>query len=127
MARNTITIYTNIAVSSCSGSGPTYTVNYGTSVANTQIGDWITAEHYTAGDNTDHLSTYTYQVTAITDSDTLVVKYITDVVPDVMPAQSLGDDSPCDLNSGEGSSGSPTNSPHTFTRDLGSAFEMFVE
>ena len=127
MARNTITIYSDIAVSSCSGTGPNYTVNYGASVANVQIGDWVTAEHYTAGDNTDFLSTYTYQVTAITDSDTLVVKYITDVIPDVTPSAALGDDSPCDLNSGEGSSGSPTNSPHTFTRDLGSAFEMFVE
>jgi len=129
MARNTITIYTDIAVSSCDADadgesgGPIYRVNYGASVANAQIGDWITAEHYTAGDNTDLLSTYTYQVTAIIDSDTLDVKYITD---DDGADGSLGDDSPCDLNSGEGSSGSPTNSPHKFTRDLGSAFEIFV-
>ena len=109
MARNTITIYSSIAVSSCSGSGPTYTVNYISSVANAQIGDWITAVHHTAGDPDDTLSTYTYQVTGITDSDTLTVKYITD-------SDALGDDSPCDLNSGEGSSGSPENSPHKFTR-----------
>ena len=127
MARNTITIYSDIAVSSCSGTGPNYTVNYGASVANVQIGDWVTAKHYTAGDAFDFLSTYTYQVTAIIDSDTLDVKYITDVIPDVTPSAALGDANPCDLNSGEGSSGSPTNSPHTFTRDLGSAFEMFVE
>ena len=119
MARQTITIYTDIALSSCSGSGPTYTANYGSSVVNVQVGDWITAVHHTAGDEDDTLSTYTYQVTAITDSDTLTVKYITD-------SDSLGDDSPCDLNSGGGSSGSPENSPHTFTRDLGSAFLAFV-
>jgi hypothetical protein len=124
MARNTITIYSNIAVSSCSGSGPFYTVNYGSSVVNAQVGDWITAVHHTAGDPDDTLSTYTYQVTGITDSDTLTVKYITDVGG---PPEGYGDDSPCDLNSGEGSSGSPENSPHTFTRDLGAAFEIFVE
>ena len=124
MARNTLTIYASIAVSSCSGSGPTYTVNYGSSVANTQVGDWITALHYTAGDGDDLLSTYTYQVTAITDSDTLTVKYITD---DDGADGNLGDASPCDLNSGEGSSGSPENAPHKFTRDLGAAFEIFVE
>jgi len=124
MARNTITIYSSIAVSSCSGSGPSYTVNYGSSVANVQVGDWITALHYEAGDDTTLLSTYTYQVTGITDSDTLTVKYITD---DDGAESALGDDSPCDLNSGGGSSGSPENAPHKFTRDLGSAFEMFVE
>ena len=109
MARNTITIYSSIAVSSCSGSGPSYTVNYGSSVTDALIGDTITAVHHTAGDASDILSTYTYQVTGITDSDTLTVKYITD-------SDGLGDDSPCDLNSGTGSSGSPTNSPHKFTR-----------
>ena len=127
MARNTITIATDIAVSSCSGSGPTYTVNYASYNLLTlgiQIGDWITALHYEAGEPETLVSTYTYQVTAITDSDTLTVKYITDVGESI---GSYGDDSPCDLNSGQGSSGSPENSPHKFTRDLGAAFEMFVE
>jgi hypothetical protein len=128
MARNTITIATDIDVASCSGSGPTYTVNYDSYdliILGIQVGDWIAAVHREAGDSGgDILSNYTYQVTAITDSDTLVVKYITD---DDGNGLALGDDSPCDLNSGEGSSGSPENSPHTFTRDLGSAFEMFVE
>ncbi len=127
MARNTITIATDIDVSSCSGSGPTYTVNYASYNLLTlgiKLGDWITAEHYEAGEESLFLSTYTYQVTAITDSDTLVVKYIDD---DDGNGLGLGDASPCDLNSGGGSSGSPENSPHTFTRDLGPAFEMFVE
>ena len=128
LSRNTITVVSNRAVNSCSGSGPTYTVNYGASVATVQVGDWIEAAHREAGDSDgDIISTYIYQVTAITDSDTLVVKYITDRQDPDTPESALGDDSPCDLNSGEGSSGSPTNSPHTFTRDLGSAFEMFVE
>ena len=133
MARNTITIVSNRVVNSCSGSGPTYTVVYGSDVSSVQIGDWIEAAHREAGDSGgDIVSTYIYQVTAITDVSstpphTLVVKYITDVIPNILPESALGDDSPCDLNSGEGSSGSPTNSPHTFTRDLGSAFEMFVE
>ncbi len=127
MARNTITIATDIAVSSCSGSGPTYTVNYASYNLFTlgiQIGDWITAVHREAGDvGGDILSIYTYQVFGITDSDTLTVK---DITYDDGNGSAIGDDSPCDLNSGEGSSGSPTNSPHTFTRDLGASFGLFV-
>ena len=122
MARQTITVYTDIALSSCSGSGPTYTANYGSSVVNVQVGDWITAYKRVAGAGGSSTieSTYTYQVTAITDSDTLTVKYITD-------SDSDGDDSPCDLPSGTGSSGSPNKAPHTFTRDLGAAFLAFME
>jgi hypothetical protein len=132
MARQQITIATDIAVSSCDSSaiesgGPHYAVNYGASIAAVQVGDWVYIEHRQAGDSGgDILSNYTYQVTGITDSDTLVIKYITDEVVG-LEESSMGDASPCDLNSGEGSSGSPENSPHTFKRDLGSAFEMFVE
>ena len=122
MARQTITVYTDIALSSCSGSGPSYTANYGSSVVNVQVGDWITAYKRVAGAGGSSTieSTYTYQVTAITDSDTLTVKYIT-------YSDSDGDDSPCDLPSGTGSSGSPNKAPHTFTRDLGAAFLAFME
>ena len=125
MARNTITIYSSVALSSCSGSGPTYTANYGSSVANAQVGDHVTAYKMEpgggahGGGGTD-ISTYTYLVTGITDADTLTIKYITDSNGD-------GDDSPCDLPSGTGSSGSPNKAPHTFYRDLGSAFLMFVD
>ena len=97
MARNTITIATDIDVSSCSGSGPTYTVNYASYNLLTlgiQIGDWITAAHHEAGEEGMILSIYTYQVIGITDSDTLTVKYITDYEPDIEPLSSLGDDSP---------------------------------
>tara|TARA_R110000787_G_scaffold49634_4_gene118906 strand:+ start:2696 stop:3073 length:378 start_codon:yes stop_codon:yes gene_type:complete len=125
MARNTITIYSSVALSSCSGSGPTYTANYGSSVANAQVGDHVTVYKMEpgggahGGGGTD-ISTYTYLVTGITDADTLTIKYITDSNGD-------GDDSPCDLPSGTGSSGSPNKAPHTFYRDLGSAFLMFVD
>jgi hypothetical protein len=123
MARNTVRIYTDVAVSSCSGSGPTYTVNYGSSVANVQIGDVVTVYKMEAGggafSGSNEESKYTYHVTGITDSDTLTLKYITDSNGD-------GDDSPCDLPSGTGSSGSPNKAPHIFDRNLGSAFLAFV-
>ena len=135
MARNTVTVATNKAVSSCSGSGPTYTVNYSSEVTwqhddssppaiPVQVGDNVTVYKMAAGDGahgaggTD-VSTYTYLVTGITDKDTLTLKYITDTNGD-------GDDSPCDLPSGTGSSASPNKAPHTITRDLGAAFLAFV-
>ena len=59
MARNTITVASDIAVSSCSGSGPAYTVNYSSTVAAeqgqtlpatpVQIGDWVEVEKREAG------------------------------------------------------------------------------
>jgi hypothetical protein len=132
MARNTITIASDIAVSSCSGSGPTYTVNYSSTVAAeqgetlpatpVQIGDWVEVKKRVAGAGGSSAisSTYTYQVTGITDKDTLTLTYISDTDSD-------GDDSPCDLPSGTGSSGSPNKAPHTFYRDLGPAFLIFLE
>ena len=89
-----------------------------------QVGDNVTAYKMAAGDGahgdggTD-VSTYTYLVTGITDGDTLTLKYITDSNGD-------GDDSPCDLPSGTGSSASPNKAPHDFTRDLGPAFNLFL-
>jgi hypothetical protein len=133
MARNIITVATDKAVSSCSGSGPTYTVNYSVEVTwqtddssppaiPVQTGDWVEVEKRTAGagGSSSVLSTYTYQVTGITDKDTLTLKYISDTDSD-------GDDSPCDLAAGTGSSGSPDKAPHTFYRDLGPAFLTFLE
>ena len=123
MARNTITALSDVAVSTCSGSGPTYTANYtGDAVTTVQVGDWVEVKKREAGDggSSTILSTYTYQVTGRTDNDTLTLKYISDTDSD-------GDDSPCDLPSGTGSSGSPNKAPHTFYRDLGGAFVMFVE
>ena len=135
MARNTVEVVSDKAVSSCSGSGPSYTVNYSAKVTwdpgdagppaiPVQVGDNVTAYKMAAGDGahgdggTD-VSTYTYLVTGITDGDTLTLKYITDSNGD-------GDDSPCDLPSGTGSSASPNKAPHDFTRDLGPAFNLFL-
>ena len=85
-----------------------------------QVGDWVYATHKEAGTGTV-LSIYTYQVTAIVDSDTLSLKYISDT-------GSLGVDSPCDLCDGSGSYGACDEiAPHVFKRDIGAAFMTFME
>tara|TARA_Y100000310_G_C20107971_1_gene545772 strand:+ start:125 stop:496 length:372 start_codon:yes stop_codon:yes gene_type:complete len=121
---NQITIASDVAVSSCSGSGPAYTVNYsGTDpVINVNVGDDVTVNKRVAGagGGSSITSVYTYKVTGYTDSDTLTLTYVSDTQED-------GDDSPCDLPSGTGSSGSPNKASHTFKRDIGSAFLMFVD
>ena len=134
MARNTVEVVSDKAVSSCSGSGPSYTINYSAKVTwdpgdagppaiPVQVGDNVIVYKMAAGegehDGSNEASTYTYLVTGITDGDTLTLKYITDTNGD-------GDDAPCDLPSGTGSSGSPNKAPHNFTRDLGPAFNLFV-
>ena len=119
---NQITIASDVAVSSCSGSGPAYTVNYSGSdpVINVNVGDEVTVNKREAGagGGSDISSVYTYKVTGYTDSDTLTLTYVTD-------SQLDGDDSPCDIPSGTGSSGSPNKAPHTFKRDIGPASMMF--
>jgi len=85
-----------------------------------QVGDWVYATHKEAGTGTV-LSIYTYQVTAIVDANTLTLKWIS-------ATNSYGDDSPCDLCDGTGTSATCGGiAPHTFKRDLGSAFITFVE
>ena len=120
---NQITIASDVAVSSCSGSGPAYTVNYsGTDpVINVNVGDDVTVNKREAGagGGSDILSVYTYKVTGYTDSDTLTLTYVSDT-------GSNGDDSPCDLPSGAGSSGSPNKAPHTFKRNVSPSFGMFA-
>jgi hypothetical protein len=131
MARNTITIYASVDVSSCDADadgavgGPIYRISYSgssTAVENVQVGDWVTVNKRVAGagGSSTISSVYTYQVTAIINGNTLDIKYISDSAEE-------GDDSPCDLPSGTGSSGSPNKAPHKFTRDLGSAFKMFID
>ena len=110
---------------SCSGSGPSYNLTYATNPTGVQVGDFVIVDKREAGEGGDSsiLSTYTYQVTAIDTPphpDEYTLKYITD-------DESLGDDSPCDLPAGTGSSGSPDTAPNTFKRDLGAAFLAFVE
>ena len=124
MARQLITIDTETP-SNCSGSGPSYTVAYGTDPDGVHLGDFAIVVKREAGEGGGSaiLSTYTYQVTAIdtsSDPDDYTLKYISDT-------SSTGDDSPCDLAAGTGSSGSPDKAPHSLKRALGPAFLVFLE
>jgi len=120
MARQQIIVHTNTPTS-CTGSGPTYNVDYISNHSGIQVGDWVSVNHEEAGNDGNILSVYTYQVTAIVDADTLTLKWIS-------ATNSYGDDSPCDLCDGTGSSDLCGGiAPHTFKRDLGSAFITFVE
>jgi hypothetical protein len=76
-----------------------------------------------AGTGSTILSTYAYLITGINDGlspATFTLTYVGDTAGD-------GDDSPADLYSGGGSSGSPQKAPHDIVMYLGPAFEMFVE
>ena len=124
MARQQITVDTETPAT-CSGSGPNYTVTYATDPTGPQVGDFVIIEEREAGagGSSSILSTYTYQVTAIefaANPDEYTLKYLSDT-------DGSGDDSPCDLAAGTGSSGSPDKAPNTFKRDLGSAFLVFIE
>ena len=108
------TIISSLTVSSVSGSGPSYTVTYLSDPSNAKIGDKVIVEKRNAGAGTGStvLSTYTY---IVTDVDQLLyqitMKYESDT-------GGLGDDSPADLYSGGGSSGSPQIAPHEIVRGL---------
>ena len=91
------------------------------SINKIQVGDWVYVNHEEAGNDGNILSVYTYQVTAIVDANTLTLKFIS-------ATNSYGDDSPCDLCDGTGTSASCGGiAPHTFKRDLGSPYIIFVE
>ena len=114
---------------SCSGSGPNYDVEYDESDAptNAKIGHYVYIEKREAGEGGDSavLSTYVYVITAITagglegGGDTYTMKYLYDTA-------GTGDDSPCDLPKGDGSSGSPNQAVHNIVMILGPAFSMFM-
>ena len=72
MARNTITVKTDVACGTCSGSGPTYTIVYGVTLFEAQVGDWVKVNKRSAGGggSSTITSVYTYQVTSITGVDT---------------------------------------------------------
>ena len=114
------TVISSLTVSSVSGSGPSYTVTYTGSTSDAKIGDKVIVESREAGAGTGStiLSTYTYIVTG-TDTNELTIKYEYDT-------GGLGDDSPADLYSGGGSSGSPEKAPHLVGR-LTSPFILFVD
>jgi len=114
---------------SCSGSGPSYTVTYDSSqdASAADIGDYVYVEKRVAGAGASStvLSTYVYVITAIADEGgevgqpEMTLKYLYDTA-------GTGDDSPCDLPRGDGSSGSPNKAPHKVVRILGPAFTMFI-
>ena len=105
------TIISSVAVDSVSAGGPSYTVTYLSSISDAKIGDKVIVESRGAGAGTGStiLSTYTYIVTNV-EYDTA----------------GLGDDSPSDLYSGGGSSGSPAKAPHLVGRLTSSAI-LFVD
>jgi len=109
------TIILSLTVDSVSGSGPSYTVSYtGGDVGNAKIGDKVLVEKREAGAGTGStvLSTYTYIVLGVnTLFRPITMKYESDTNGD-------GDDSPADLYSGGGSSGSPEIAPHEVVRGL---------
>lgn len=112
-----------------SGSGPNYVVSYEPTGPPTTliIGDYVYVEKRAAGGGTSStiLSTYVYVITAVTyagdegSSDDITMKYLYDTA-------GTGDDSPLDLPSGGGSSGSPEQAPHKFVKILGPAFSIFM-
>jgi len=115
-------VISSISVSSVSGSGPSYNVTYLSDPSAAKIGDKVIVEKRDAGAGAGStiLSTYTYIVTATNYlSYQLTLKYEYDTA-------GLGDDSPADLYSGGGSSGSPQIAPHKVVR-LTAPFVMFSE
>ena len=106
---------------SCVG-GPSYTVTYdtGEDASAADIGDYVYVEKREAGAGVSStvLSTYVYVIT-VAGSTAMTLKYLYDTAD-------TGDDSPCDLPSGGGSSGSPNKAPHKVVRILGPAFTMFI-
>jgi len=114
----------------CSGSGPSYTVTYdtGEDATGVDVGDhaYVEKREAGAGGGSSVLSTYVYVITDIAEDGSdaspaeMTLKYIYDT-------EGTGDDSPCDLPKGTGSSGSPAKADHKIVRILGPAYEMFVE
>jgi len=122
MSQSYIVIVNDATVQSATGSGPSYTVDYLTDTTSARVGDKVIVEKRAAGagGSSTILSTYTYIVTAV---DALLfqltIKYESDTA-------GLGDDSPADLYSGTGSSGSPSIASHDVVR-LTSPFILFMD
>lgn len=138
--RNHIVIHDNASVTSCSGSGPSYAITYTAELANAKVGHYVYVEKRGAGDggSSTVLSTYVYVITQVATSggeqeapggpggggggstvSVLTMTYLYDTA-------GTGDDSPCDLPSGTGSSGSPNKATHDIVMILGDAFSAFV-
>ena len=111
---------------SISGSGPSYSINYGfADMSAAKQGMYVLIDKREAGAGTGStvLSTYAYIITGVNASvmpATYTITYVGDTAGD-------GDDSPADLYSGGGSSGSPATATHDVVMYLGPQFEMFME
>ncbi len=124
--RQYIVVFNDRPPQSISGSGPSYSVNYGMAdMSAAKEGMYVLVDSREAGAGTGStvLSTYAYIITGVNASvmpATFTLTYVGDTAGD-------GDDSPADLYSGGGSSGSPATATHDIVMYLGPAFEMFVE
>ena len=124
--RQYIVVFNDRPPQSISGSGPSYSVNYGMAdMSAAKEGMYVLVDSREAGAGTGStvLSTYAYIITGVNASvmpATFTLTYVGDRAGD-------GDDSPADLYSGGGSSGSPATATHDIVMYLGPAFEMFVE
>lgn len=129
--RNHVVIGTESGTGRTVSGGPIYTVSYTPAGPPTTlvIGDHVYVEKRAeaAGTGSTVLSTYVYVITAVSyadveaggSTDDITMKYLYDTAE-------TGNDSPLDLPSGGGSSGSPEQAPHKFVKILGPAFSMFM-
>lgn len=84
---------------SCTGSGPFYDVTFTTNYVGVKVNDFAYMDHRQnrwLSQPGPHLSTYKYQVTALVDSDTVTLKWIS-------ATNGYADDSPCGLGDGTAS------------------------
>jgi len=85
-----------------------------------QVGDWAVVEHKEEATGAS-LSTYTYRITYILNSDTLVLEFVS-------ATGGYTDDSPCDLCDGTGSVGVCGGiAPNVIKRDLGGMFMLLLD
>ena len=100
------TVDTQTPASNVSGSGPSYTVTFGTTPTGIAVGHMGFMDTEDAGGG--NASDYEFVVTAI-DGDNITVKYLRD-------SADKGHASPYGLYTGGGSSGSPVQAPMVFKR-----------
>jgi len=124
MATTTVSIGSNQSIdtetpATSSGSGPSYTVTFGTTPTGIHVGDIGFMDTEDAGGG--NASDYTFLVTGIS-GDNITLKYLTDTT-------SKGDASPLGLYDGSGSSGSPNQAAMVFKRAFSTItlFEAMVD
>ena len=124
MATTTVSIGSNQSIdtetpATTSGSGPSYTVTFGTTPTGIHVGDigFMDTENAGGGGASD----YTFLVTAIS-GDNITLKYLTDT-------GSKGDASPVGLYNGTGTSGSPNQAEMVFKRAFSTItlFEAMID